>query len=110
MWDKVQVDDSGNEGSSGISLLDDTTTNTTGFNGDAFEGGGSSQTPDTPHADTEETSRGEKLWEGLNETRAEGEDGDDEEIGDQWPLSPKSVGNEPKDYLCQRAVSRVSGR
>ena len=41
----------------------------------------------------------------MNETRAEGKAGDDEEIDNQWPLSSESVRDETKDDLCQRVVS-----
>ena len=37
--------------------------------------------------------------EGLNETGAEGEDGDDEEIGDQGPFATISIGDETEDDL-----------
>jgi hypothetical protein len=99
VWDKVQVDDSGNEVSDSVSLLEDTASKTTSLDRDVFEGGGGGQTPDTSHADTEETSYGEELLERLNEAGAEGEDGDEEEIGDQRPLSAKSVREETEDDL-----------
>ena len=37
--------------------------------------------------------------ERLNETGAEGEDGDDKEIGDQRPFPAKSIGDETKGDL-----------
>jgi len=47
--------------------------------------------------------------ERLNETTAKGEGGDNEEIDDQRPLSPKSVGDETKDDLGQEIVRGVGG-
>ena len=77
---EVEVDDCGDEVADSVSLLHDTAGKTTSLDGEVLEGGGGSETPDASHADTEETSDGEELLEGLNETRAEGEDGDEEEI------------------------------
>jgi len=37
------------------------------------------------------------LLEGLNETGAEGEDGDEEEIGNLGPFATESIGDETKD-------------
>lgn len=37
--------------------------------------------------------------EGLNETCAKREDGDEEEVSDQWPFATESIGEETEDDL-----------
>jgi hypothetical protein len=96
---EVEVDYGGDEVTDSVSLLHEAAGKTTSLDGEVLEGGGGSQTPDTSHADTEETSDGEELLEGLNEARAEGEDSDDEEVGDQGPLATISIRDETKDDL-----------
>lgn len=48
------------------------------------------------------------MGEGLNEAGAEGEDGDDEEIGDQGPLAAISIRDETEDDLGKE-VRAVKG-
>ena len=97
--DKVQVDDSGDEVSAGVSLLHDSAGKTTSLDREVFKGRGRGQSPDTSHTDTEKTSNGEELMEGLDEAAAEGERGNKEEVGDQWPLPTKSIRNKTKGNL-----------
>ena len=97
--DEVQVDEGGDEVADSVSLLHHTAGNTTGLDGKVLEGSGGGETPDTSHADTEETSESKELGEGLDETGAEGEDRDKEEVSDQRPFSAVAIGEETKDDL-----------
>ena len=97
--DEVQIDNGGDEVSSSVSLLEDSTSKTTSFDGKVFESSSGSQPPDTSHADTEKTSDGKEFVEGLSEAASEGERGDEEKVGNQGPLSSVSIGNETKDDL-----------
>lgn len=76
LGNEIQVDDGSDKVTARVTLLQDTAGNTTSFDGEVLEGGGGGETPDTTHTDTEETSKGEELREGLDEAGAEGEDGD----------------------------------
>ena len=96
---EVEVYDGGDEVADSVTLLHDAAGKTTSLDREVLEGGGGSHTPDTAHADTEETPDGEELLEGLNETRTEGKDGDEEEIADQGPLAAISIRDETKDDL-----------
>ena len=97
--DEVQVDDSSNEISAGISLLHDPATKTTSLYGEVLKRRSGGQTPNTSHTDTEKTTDGEKLVEGLNEAATKGERRDEEEIGNQWPFSTKPIRDETKYNL-----------
>ena len=79
---EVQVDDGGDEVSDSVSLLHNTAGETTSLDREVLKGSRGGQPPYTSHADTEKTSDGEELMEGLNKTRAKGENGDDKEIAD----------------------------
>ena len=99
---EVEVYDGGDEVTDGVTLLHDAAGKTTSLDREVLEGGCGSETPDTAHTDTEETSDGEELLVGLNETRAEREDGDEEEIADQGPLAAISIRDETEDDLGRR--------
>lgn len=81
-WDEVEVDDSGDEVSAGVSLLHNPASKTAGLDRKVFEGGSGGQTPDTSHANTEKSSDCEELVIGFNEAATQGERADEEEISD----------------------------
>ena len=76
LWDEIQVDEGSDEITAGITLLQDTAGKTAHLDRKILEGCGGSETPNTTHTNTKETSKGEELIESLDETGAEGEDGD----------------------------------
>jgi len=90
-------------------MMDNTASNATNLDGDIFGGSGGGQAPDTSHTDTEETSNGEELLEGLNEARTKRKGGNDEEINDQRPLSTKSVRDETENDL-RMGVRGIRGK
>lgn len=99
LGDEVQVDESGDEVTDGVSLLHYTAGETTSLDRKVLEGSGGGETPDTPHADAEETTESKELGECLDETGTEGEDGDEEEVADQRPFSTVTIGEETEDDL-----------
>ena len=80
LGDEVQVDESGDEVTDGVSLLHYTAGETMSLDRKVLEGSGGGETPDTPHANAEETT-----------------DGDEEEVADQWPFSTVTIGEETED-------------
>ena len=77
-----KIDNSRNEITNCISLLEETTRNTTGLNGKIFEGGGRCKTPDAAHSNTKQRAESKELGERLNKTSSEFEDGDEDEVED----------------------------
>lgn len=94
--DEVQINDSGDEVSTGVSLLHNSAGKATSLDREVLKGRGRGQSPDTSHTDTEKTSDGEELVEGLDEAAAKGERRNKEEVGDQWPLPTKPIRNKTK--------------
>ena len=107
---EVEVNDSGDEVSTGVSLLHNSASKTASLDRKVFKGRGRSQTPDTSHTNAEKSSNGEELVKGLNEATAQGERRDEEEIGDQRPLSTKPIRNEAEDNLLRGWVRDLNGK
>jgi len=97
LGDEIQVDESGDEVTGGVSLLHYTAGDTTSLDRKVLEGTGGGKTPDTSHADAEETTESKELGKGVDETGTEGEDGDEEEVADQRPFSTVTIGEETED-------------
>ena len=107
LGDKVEVDDGGDEVADGVALLEDARRETTRLYGQCLEGGRGSHTPDTAHGDTEDGADTEELLEGLDEARAELDDADDGEVGDERPLAAIAVRDDAENDLMN--VSAISG-
>ena len=99
LWDEVEVDDGGDEVANGITLLENTGRETARLYRQVFKRGRGGQTPDTAHSDTEERTNGKELLEGLDETRAKLDGGDDDEVEDEGPFTPVAIGDDAKDDL-----------
>lgn len=96
---KLQVDASGEEVAYGVPLLENTASNTTGFDGKILKGSGCGEAPNTTHANTKEGADCEELAESLDEASTELENGDEEEVSYKRPSSAETVGNNSKYQL-----------
>lgn len=86
-----QTDNGGEEVANSVTLLKDTGGETTRFDREVLQSGGCRKAPDPAHGDTEEGANGEEGTEGVHEARAEFEDGDHEQVENQWPFASETV-------------------
>lgn len=102
-----QVNDGGEQIADGIALLEDARREATDLDGQVFERSGCCETPDTTHRNTEEGAEGEELLESLDKARAELKDGDQDQVGDEWPFATVPVRDDTEDdlYRAQHAIS-----
>ena len=78
LWYESEIDDSSEEVSDCISLLEDTAGETSHFNRKVLERSRCGQPPDTTHADTEQRADSKELLERLHKTRTEFQNRDDD--------------------------------
>lgn len=109
MWDQCQINDGGDKVANSVSLLQDTTGKSTGFDWQVLKCSGRCEAPDSTHSDAEEGAKSEELLEGLHEAGSEFEDGDEDEIEYERPFPAKTVGENTKQDLEMRYEIGIEG-
>lgn len=80
-------------------MLEDTRSQTTGFNWEILKSSGCGQTPDTAHSNAEEGTNSKELRKGADKTNPEFEDGDDNEVEYKRPFAAVSIREDAKYNL-----------